>query len=461
MRTKIMVALLAALYVLSFFFLGQDEKQLLGDRVVEGVFFQGGYGMQWVFDSAAEFEAAHPDISAYVWGNPRAWDQTRPRFLAGNPPDVFWGIHNINFWVNLQDGLVSPLDSLMREPAYGQPEVTFGESFFPGALEEGQFEGRQYFLPIVYNINGIWYNKGMFDEHGWTVPATWDEFLELCELIKKTAGGVAPLTHQGKSPSYFGMIYLGLVYKLGGEELMVAMDSLEPGAWARPELIEAARLSQQLYERDYILAGTSSFSHTEAQMIWLQGKAAMIPCGTWLESEMSNALPDGFEMRIMPIPGFVDGMGGVGAMQASSGPAFWVPTAAAHPDWGMEYLRIMLSRKMAAGFIENIGSVQPITGSTDDAEVPPATQSALDAVAAAGGETFNFRFSSWYLELENEFRNALGALLNHDITPERFAERMEAMAERLRRDPDGRWRVHLQITHAAPSRLTSSSMLES
>ena len=57
-------------------------------------------------------------------------------------------------------------------------------------------------------------------------------------------------------------------------------------------------------------------------------------------------------------------------------------------------------------------------------------------MAAAGGETFNFRFSSWYLELENEFRNALGALLNQDITPERFAERMEAMAERLRRDPD-------------------------
>ena len=436
MRSRIVLILLVGLYVCSFFFRGEDPKVDLGDKVVEGVFFQGGYGMQWVYDTAAEFELAHDDITAYVWGNPRAWDQTRPRFLSGNPPDVFWGIHNINFWVNLHDGLVADLDSLMESPAYGQEGLKFKDTFYDGTLEEGQFEGRQYFLPITYAISGIWYNKGMFDEHGWTEPETWDEFLALCETIKQTGGGVAPLTHQGRHPSYFGMIWRGLVYKLGGEQLMCDMDSLVPGAWSRPEIVEAGRLSRQLYERDYILQGTSSFSHTEAQMIWIQGKAAMIPCGTWLESEMKNALPDDFQMRIMPVPGFRDGKGGVGAIEASSGPAFWIPVEAARPQWGMEYLRILLSKKMAANFLATVGSVQPIKGSTEGVDVPPAMQSALDRVAAAGGETFAFRFSGWYLELENEFRNAMSALLNDDITPDQFAERLEAMAQRLRDDPD-------------------------
>ena len=436
MRSKIVFALLVVLYAGSFFLRGENPKADLGDRVMEGVFFQGGYGMQWVYDAAAEFEDAHPDIAAYVWGNPRAWDQTRPRFLAGNPPDVFWGIHNINFWVNLNDGLVANLDSLMETPAYGQEDLKFKDTFYQGALEQGQFEGSQYFLPISYTISGIWYNKGMFDQHGWTVPQTWEQFLALCEQIKRTGGGIYPLTHQGKYPSYFGMIWRGLVYKLGGEQLVCDMDSLEPGAWARPEIVEACRLSRQLYERDYILPGTSSFSHTEAQMIWIQQKAAMIPCGTWLESEMKNALPDDFEMRVMPVPGFADGKGGIGAMEAFSLPAFWVPADAANPQWGMEYLRILLSKKMAANFLAKIGSVQPIEGSTETVAVPPAMQSALDAVERSGGETYDFRFSNWYLELENEFRNALGALLNDDITPEHFAERMETMATRLRTDPD-------------------------
>jgi N-acetylglucosamine transport system substrate-binding protein len=434
-KSQIVFAALVLLYLLSFFLRGKDPVEQMGEQVMEGVFFQGGYGLQWVFDTAEEFERAHPNIKAFVWGNPRAWDQTRPRFLSGNPPDVFWGIHNINFWVNLDNGLVANLDSLMDSPAYGQEHLSFKETFMSGSLQEGQYEGRQYFLPITYAVNGIWYNQRMFEEHGWQVPKTWDALLVLCAHIKETTA-IAPFTHQGKYPSYFGMIYRGLIYKLGGEALLVDLDNLEPGAWQRPEVIKAAHLSRQIIADGYVLEGSSSFSHTEAQMIWLQEKAAMIPCGTWLESEMKNALPPGFEMRIMPVPGFIDGAGGLGAMEASAGPAFWVPTDAAHPESGMEYLRILLSRKMAGNFLRQIGSLMPIEGSSEETAVPPALQSALDAIAAAHDETFNMRFTSWYLELRNEFDNAFGAVLNGDATPEQFAARLEAQAERLRLDSD-------------------------
>jgi N-acetylglucosamine transport system substrate-binding protein len=434
MRSQLVFGALVLLYGLSFFLRGEDPRAALGERVMEGVFFQGGYGLQWVYDAGAEFERAHPDIKAHVWGNPRAWDQSRPRFLAGNPPDAFWCIHNINFWANLQDGLVADLDSLMDAPAYGQEGVRFKDTFMPGTLAQGQYQGKQYFLPITYAIEGIWFNKRMFDEHGWTLPSTWDEFLALCEKIKTT--GTAPLTHQGKYPSYFGMIFRALLYKLGGEELLLAIDNLEPGAWQRPEVVRAAGLSRQLVEKGYILEGSSSFSHTEGQMIWLQGKAAMIPCGTWLESEMKNALPPGFEMRLMPVPGFREGKGGLKAMGADAGPAFWVPRQAAHPEWGMEYFRILLSRKMAANFLTTIGSVMPIKGSTEGLTIPPAMQSALDAVDAAGGETFNLRFLSWYPELRIEYENALGGVLNGYLSPAQFADRVEAQAQRLRQDPD-------------------------
>ncbi|MFT5089896.1 MAG: N-acetylglucosamine transport system substrate-binding protein [Planctomycetota bacterium] len=435
MKSKIAFLSLAVFYVLSFFLRGQDPVAQMGERVMEGVFFQGGYGMEWVFDTAEEFERAHPDITAFVWGNPRAWDQTRPRFLSGNPPDVFWGIHNINFWVNLDNGLVANLDSLMESPAYGQEHLKFKETFLPGSLAEGQYEGHQYFLPITYAVNGIWYNKNMFEEHGWQLPTTWDELLVLCAHIRATTD-IAPFTHQGKYPSYFGMIYRALLYKLGGEKLIVDLDNLEPGAWQRPEIIRAAQLSRQLVADGYVLEGSSSFSHTEGQMIWLQEKAAMIPCGTWLESEMKNATPPGFEMRIMPVPGFVDGKGGLGAMEASAGPAFWVPSDSAQPQWGMEYLRVLLSRKMAGNFLHKIGSLMPITDSAKGVPMPPAMQSALDAIEAADGETFTMRFTSWYLEMDNEIDNALGAVLNGDTSPAAFADRLEAQAERLRRDPD-------------------------
>lgn len=48
-----------------------------------------------------------------------------------------------------------------------------------------------YALPYVANAAGMLYNKDMFEEHGWEIPETWDEFLALCEEIK--ASGMQPL----------------------------------------------------------------------------------------------------------------------------------------------------------------------------------------------------------------------------------------------------------------------------
>ena len=43
-----------------------------------------------------------------------------------------------------------------------------------------------YALPYAANAAGILYNKDMFQEHGWKIPETWNEFLDLCEKIKSS-----------------------------------------------------------------------------------------------------------------------------------------------------------------------------------------------------------------------------------------------------------------------------------
>ena len=49
-------------------------------------------------------------------------------------------------------------------------------------------------------------------------------------------------------------------------------------------------------------AGTEGLTHTESQTAWLQGKAAFIPCGNWLENEMKGLIPDTFNMVCQPTP---------------------------------------------------------------------------------------------------------------------------------------------------------------
>lgn len=48
-----------------------------------------------------------------------------------------------------------------------------------------------YALPYVANAAGILYNKDLFEENGWKVPTTWQEFTTLCDEIKQS--GTLPL----------------------------------------------------------------------------------------------------------------------------------------------------------------------------------------------------------------------------------------------------------------------------
>ena len=48
-----------------------------------------------------------------------------------------------------------------------------------------------YALPYVANAAGILYNKDIFEENGWNVPTTWQEFTTLCDEIKQS--GMLPL----------------------------------------------------------------------------------------------------------------------------------------------------------------------------------------------------------------------------------------------------------------------------
>ena len=62
----------------------------------------------------------------------------------------------------------------------------------PWAVEANSVDGKLIgFSTWGVDYEGILYNKTMFEENGWTVPTTWDEFLALCDTIQ--AAGITPL----------------------------------------------------------------------------------------------------------------------------------------------------------------------------------------------------------------------------------------------------------------------------
>jgi N-acetylglucosamine transport system substrate-binding protein len=270
---------------------------------------------------------------------------------------------------------------------------------------------------------------------GIAIPPTWEEFLGVLDGIKNE-GQMAPWTYQGKYPYYmWGIVLYQLMYKAAGNDAIIATDNLEPNAWKNPDILRAVQDMYALWDKGYILEGTAGLTHTESQALWLQGKAAFLPCGTWLENEMKAQTPPDFQMTAMGVPGYADGKGDINAVFAGGGEPFVVFAKSKNPRGGMEFMRAQLSRAAAKYFAENVSSLMPVKDVTG-LNASEGVKSAIAVVEKAGTNIIEYNLPNWYSEFNKEIEVRTGELLTGVIKPEEFVDLMQKKADEIAANPD-------------------------
>ncbi len=405
---------------------------------VDGVFFAGGFGDDYIKYAAKLQEQLHPGTTVKVQSIQKITEQLQPRFVAGNPPDVIdnSGANMIPMSDLVREGQLMELSELWNAPSLDTPGKKFGETIFPGSQTSATFDGKLYGINMAYTVSGIWYSKPKFEAAGYTYPKTWAEMLDLCETIKKE-GKSAPWTYQGKYPYYiWGIVFNALIYYAGGDATLTKLDNLEPNAWSDPAVQRATEDLYALWDKGYIMQGTSGLTHTESQTEWLKGSAVFIPCGNWLENEMKTVTPADFNMVVSNIPGYSDGAGDQGAVNAGGGETYIVPSKAKNPKQGMEYLRCLLSKDSAKYFAENVAAIMPVVGGTEGAKLSDAVKSAVALAEGAKGATVVMNFPNWYSSMSKELETRTGELMTGTIKPAEFTAAMQKAADTVASDPD-------------------------
>lgn len=149
-------------------------------------------------------------------------------------------------------------------------------------------------------MNGLFYNKKMFEENDWHEPRTWDEFISLCEQIK--ASGIAPITVGGADTWPVQMITNAIVDTV--EE--GSGDDLTKGLWMGNRKFTDEK-SMEIYEREHLILSYLeddflNINYSDAPARLVEGKAAMLYDGSWNAFEIEKANPD-FEYDYFAIPG--------------------------------------------------------------------------------------------------------------------------------------------------------------
>ncbi|WP_083988807.1 extracellular solute-binding protein [Devosia geojensis] len=365
----------------------RNPLNLAEGTAIEGIFFEGGYGIDYINHAADVMKELHAGTQISVTGIQGVADRLRPRFIAGNPPDVIdnAGAGSMDTSALRTEGQMADLAPLMAAPALDTPDKTFAETLFAGSQTGGVYEGKQVSLTAPYTVHGIWYDQALMRENGWEYPRTWSAMLDFCETLK--SAGHTPWAYGGRNAAHYlvrGIVY-PLIYKLAGRQAVDDIMTAKEGAWLKPEVLEAARMVAELGKGGFIMDGSEALSHTEAQAEWLLGGAVFYPCGSWIENEMRDVIPQGYEMTMSPIPGPTEET--FNSVLAVGSETFFVPSAAKNITGGMEFLRCLFSRSTAAFYAETAGVIMPVQG-VEVETLSSAVKSAMAAVTEAGEDVF-------------------------------------------------------------------------
>lgn len=410
---------------------GGDTKETGGAKTLTVAAFKGGYDIDFYAKAGKEFEAKNPGLKVEVTGDPRVWEKLRPMFVSGSPPDLTFPGWGMNHWELIEEGQIAPLDKALDEKPY-EGDGTWRDTFVPSILKMGQVDGKQYMLPLYVIVMGWWCDPGVFKKNGWTPPKTYEELLTLCEKIK--AKGIAPITYQGKYPYYMidGML-LPWAFSAGGAEAVRDAQNLVPGAWKSPAMLKAAQMIAELQSKGYFQKGATGMSHTEAQTEFVNGRAAMAPCGNWISAEMKASMPPGAALEFFAPPVLKDGKGDPTNCLIKIEP-WMVPTKSKHPKEATDFYKYMTSLTKAKEFVKEKGTLMAIKGS-DQVEMPEVLKAPAKLYRDSKA-IWACQYREWYPEFNKEIENSLTAMLNGELTPEKFCDRVEAAAEKTRNNGD-------------------------
>ncbi|MFB9753377.1 extracellular solute-binding protein [Paenibacillus hodogayensis] len=275
-------------------------------------FFEGGMGREYIDYAMDTFKKKFPNVSFEVVYSPKIGDIINAKISANNNDDMF-DLFNGSIPGGIAPlvtaGKLEPQDDLWDRKLYDNNGKTLKEMALAGTIEAStaRVAGKLYALPVSGSGSGLFFNKKVFEKNGWNQnPKTWNEFVKLLEDIK--AKGVIPITYPGIYPNYiehaFGPVKMFELAEMRGN-LSSFMDNFRNSRLPMhlaPESVELWNRIYDLGKRGFFPSGVAALTHTQSQMQMIQGQAAMVSTGVYVENEMKAAIPPDFEWGYMSVP---------------------------------------------------------------------------------------------------------------------------------------------------------------
>lgn len=343
------------------------------------------------------------------------WQKLNMYITANDVPDIF-SISNglISEELVSRGELVNMTEELQALGVYEDVNVAMKDFF-------GAEDGNMYMIPSGFNGEFFVYRASTFDKYNLTPPATWEEFLNTCQLLKEK--GEIPYVMRGADSVMYLRFLAFASWTTEGDSFIkellageISFSESETGQYS-------AKLLYDLGAGGYFIPGYNNMTLSDVVDTFLSGKGAMCYASTAYVGKLKDLYEQG-EIGIFTIPQ-VEGMASNGAS---------IPTHGGK-GWGINkksYDNDPVLQDFFKYFIEHVNEAFFEAGEISwmDEEIPAGKLPKLMEDLGKQMQEQPIAWVSWDDKMQPATLTTAGdaaqELVNDMITPEEFAQKLDA-----------------------------------
>jgi multiple sugar transport system substrate-binding protein len=289
-------------------------------------------------------------------------------YLQGAPDDLFTWFAGYRMRFFAEQGLSQPVSDVWADIA-----PNFTDAFKTASTGN---DGEQYFVPFYNYPWVVIYNKKMWDEKGYTVPKTLDEFTTLA--TKMQADGLVPVAFADKdgwpAMGTFDILNMRLNGYKFHTDLMAGNEK-----WTDPKVTAVFETWKTLLP--FYQEGALGRTWQEAAQDMIAGKAGMMFLGTFAGEQASDA--DRANLDFFPFPTLGTAYDTELGIDAPID-GFMLSKSTANVDGAKALLKCLGTGKAENAFLavspNNVGAANDV----DTSGYTPLQKKAADIIAASG-----------------------------------------------------------------------------
>ncbi|GAB2536135.1 ABC transporter substrate-binding protein [Gracilibacillus alcaliphilus] len=293
------------------------------------------------------------------------------------------------------------------------------EAHFDGPIQAGNFNGRQWALPLYIDASFLYYRTDITD----TPPATWDELIEQAEALQ--GEGDTQFGYITQASQYEGLVtnFVEIIASYGG----AVVDENNEVVVNSPETIKGLEKLAEIVQSDFVPGNILNFQEIETENAWIAGDSVFARNWPYMQSSSSDEERSSVvdNVDIAPLPA-----GDEGSSSALGGWMAMINRYTEHPEESWELVKYLAGEEgQKTGAI--VGNHAPTIESLyDDPEVQEAAPLFQNPQFVEGLSAAVPRpVSPIYPEISDIIQIEVSQVLTGEQTAEQAAENMQSKME--------------------------------